>query len=73
MSEQEVDYLNELLSLADEGEFDYTRYAYRENVGRFEDGEYIPHCKKYKYWLLAVFDGFDEICRRMKEEKNKLT
>lgn len=52
-----------------EDEFDYKCYAYREGPS-FLDTESVICCKKSKYWLLAVFDGFDEICSRMKETQN---
>jgi len=71
LREIEKDYIEGCLDAMGDGEFDYSHYAYRNNVGRFIDGEYVPFCKKTKYWLDAVFDGFDEICRRMKEEAEK--
>ncbi len=73
LSEDDKEYLNELLSRIDD-ELDYTWYAYRgmPNKGRF-DYENIPFCKTVSYHFLAVLDGFDEICRRMKEEEqNKI-
>lgn len=69
LTEGETEYLNECLSAVEEGEFDYTRVAYRENVGRFEDAESVPFRKEINVWLSYIFDGFDEICRRMKEAK----
>jgi len=35
----------------------------------FFDSEGVPNVKKVKIWLQIVFDAFDEICRRMKEEE----
>lgn len=70
LTPEEKEYLEECLSRVDD-QFDYEHYAHRENCGRFQDHEYVPHCKKIKNQLLVVFDGFDEICRRMKEEKIK--
>lgn len=40
-----------------------------DNMPSFCDGESIPHITKIKYWLLCVFDAFEEICRRLKEEE----
>jgi len=67
LDEQEKEYLEGCLNNVGDGEFDYTRYAHRENIGRFQDHESVPHCKKIKIQLQVVFDAFDEICRRMKE------
>lgn len=71
LNENEKEYIEGCLDALGDGELDYTYYAYRNNVGRFSDGEYIPFETRTKYWLDAVFDGFDEMCRRMKEEAEK--
>lgn len=72
LSAEETEYLKECLSNMSDGELDYTYFAHRNNCGRFEDHEYVPLRKTVKYHLLAVFDGFDEICRRLKlENKTK--
>ncbi len=72
LTEEEKEYLDGCLRNLGDGEFDYTHYAHRENVGRFDDHEHVPHEKRLKYWLQAVFDGFDEICRRMKVDADEL-
>jgi len=72
LTEEEIEYLNDCLSAVDAGEFDYTIVAHRQNVGRFQDHENVPLCKELTTWLKCVFDGFDEICRRMKEEQEGL-
>jgi hypothetical protein len=71
LTDEEKEYLSGCLDHADEGEFDYEYYAHRENCGRFEDHEYVPHEKKLNIQLQAVFDSFDEICRRMKSGEVK--
>lgn len=43
----------------------YTQFAY-ENLPDHWDYESIICRDRLKYWLQAVYDGFDEICRRMK-------
>jgi hypothetical protein len=48
-----------------ENEHEYVAYAYQNHPG-FMDTEEIPFQKETKPWLLSVFDGFDEICRRIK-------
>lgn len=63
-SEKEKEYYESLLDYVD-NESDYKHRAFEDNPGI--DWEYIPFCKRTKYWLEAVFDGFEEICRRMKE------
>lgn len=65
LSEAEREYLNGcLIHVMDE--LDYTYYAYRENVGRFEDGECVPFQKERNPWLETIFDAFEEICGRIK-------
>lgn len=71
LNKTEKEYIEGCLDALGDGEFDYSYYAYRNNVGRFSDNENVPFRKKTKYWLDAVFDGFDELCRRMKEEAEK--
>lgn len=73
LTEDETEYLNGCMDKAQQGRFDYEYYAHRENCGRFEDHEYVPHRMKTKFWLQAVFDGFDEICRRLKEASTVTT
>lgn len=69
LTEEEKEYLEECLRLTD-CEFDYDYHAYQENVGRYEDGEYVVKVRRVKIWLQYIFDGFDEICRRLKEESS---
>lgn len=71
LDEEEIEYLNECIDKAQEGQFDYEYFAHRENCGMFSDHEYVPHRMKTKPWLNAVFDGFDEICRRIKNNELK--
>ena len=71
LKEEEKEYVDGCLNAVGDGQFDYEYFAHRENCGRFQDHESVPHRMKTKYWLLTVFDGFDEICRRMKED-NKI-
>lgn len=65
-AEEMKEYFEECLDRIDD-ELDYKQYAYN-NYPSFCDHEIVIFCKKTKYWLNAVFDGFDEICRRMKEK-----
>lgn len=58
------------MNKCDERELDYTHYAYREQPNGF-DYEDVIMIKDYNYWLKVVFDGFDEICRRLQEEDIK--
>jgi hypothetical protein len=59
-------YLHDCLEYVDEEER-YKVFAY-DNLPSFTDYESIIICNEVKPWLKVVFDGFDEICRRMKEE-----
>jgi hypothetical protein len=68
-NEDVIEYYEECINKCDEHELDYTYYAHREQPNGF-DYEDVILIKDYKFWLKAVFDGFDEICRRMKEEAN---
>ena len=74
LTDQEKEYLNGCLEKVGYDELDYIYFAHRENCGRFQDHQSVPHRKKTKYWLEAVFDGFEEMCKRMKveHEKNKI-
>jgi hypothetical protein len=59
-------YMSDCLERCDDEEFDYQYFAYREYPS-FCDTESVIFVKRTKYWLTAVFDGFDEVCRRIKE------
>lgn len=48
-------------------EWVYTGYIYGYERPGCVDHEMIPYCKMTKQWLRIIFDGFDEICRRLKE------
>lgn len=65
--EEMITYTQECLKNVDD-EYDYTYYAYRQGMPRFIDHESVVLVKKTKYWLQAVFDGFDEICTRLKNQ-----
>ncbi len=68
-TEEETEYLNECIDATQDGcTFAYEYVAYRNNVGWFEDGESVPFVTKTKTGLLYVFDAFDEMCRRLKED-----
>lgn len=66
LTESEIDYLNGCLNALGDGELYYEYYAHTENVGRFDDGEYVPYEEELNIWLAYIFDGFEEICNRMK-------
>lgn len=64
--DQTTEYYQECISKCDEHEFDYTYYAYREYPSNW-DSECVVFVKKTKQSLKCVYDAFDEICRRIKE------
>jgi len=57
--------LSHLLYYVDD-EIEYNYNAYRDSS---LDYEQIPYETKLNYWLLIIFDAFDEICNRIKNEK----
>lgn len=63
-----VEYFEECMHQCWEHELDYTYYAYR-NIPKNYDYDFVTCNKDEKYWLKAVFDGFDEICRRLKDKE----
>lgn len=67
--QERIEYYEECMNRCDEHELDYTYFAHREQPNGMDYDDVIM-IKDYKFWLKAVFDGFDEICRRLKEEKN---
>lgn len=63
------DWLDELMWYAeDEDTVSYLYTAYRKTP---QDIEYsnVPYSRSTPYWLDVIFDAFDEICRRIKEDK----
>lgn len=62
-----ISYYEECLDKVDYSEFEYCYVAYN-NMPGFFDAEMVPFDKKTVFWLLAVFDGFDEICERLRIE-----
>lgn len=66
LTEEEIEYLNGCLDSFTGCEFDYNAFAYRNNIGRFQDYEYVPFEKVIKPQLQFVFDAFDEMCDRLK-------
>lgn len=59
-------YLDECLDKVND-EYEYELYAYRERPN-YWDTEDVIFYKKPKAWFLTILDGFDEICRRLKEK-----
>lgn len=64
-NEEIIEYYEECINKCDEHELDYTYFAYREQPKGL-DYEDVILLKDYKFWLKAVFDGFDEMCERLK-------
>lgn len=65
--EETLEYLEECLSNVDD-ELDYTYHAYR-NMPSYYDYEYVIFEKTVDVWLTIIFDGFDEICSRLKNNQ----
>jgi hypothetical protein len=64
LSEEEKEWLNDLSDETDGSEFEYISKA-MDYPSSFP-AEMIPKGKVTKFWLLVVFDAFEEICRREK-------
>lgn len=62
--EEMQEYYNNLLDYAECSEWEYTSYAYMEKPS-FLDAESVPFVKDIKPNLKAVFDSFEEICKRL--------
>jgi len=65
--EQIKEWYTDLLGYT-EDEHEYIYHAYRDYPS-YIDCEIIPFCKELNNWLNIIFDAFDEICFRLKENK----
>ena len=63
-SEDEKEWLQNLSNAADEGEYEYISVV-QDHPSSFET-EMIPRGKIVKYWLLVIFDAFEEIVKILK-------
>ena len=50
-------------------EWEYVAFAHGDDKPNFIEHDQVPFAQRTKQWLLIVFDGFDEICRRMKNNE----
>lgn len=66
VEETEKQYLNKLLELADGHEEEYRHWAFSNAEIHLEC---IPNEKCLKYWLKAIYDAYDAICRRLAEQE----
>lgn len=66
-SEDELSYLNRLIDLSGESEFDYDAYAYRKGPGYFSDYDRVPKLFSYSFWFRAIMDAYEEMCRRIRQ------
>ena len=62
-----IEYAKECITLVDD-QSAYQLFAYREYP--HGDGEDVICLYKTDIWLQYIFDGFDEMCNRMKEQLN---
>ncbi|MBF0554274.1 MAG: hypothetical protein HQK96_06885 [Nitrospirae bacterium] len=67
LSPEEIEWLDELEIAATDGEYAFIAKA-MDHPSSF-DCEMIPDGKVIKWWLLVVFDAFDEICNQLQEKK----
>jgi Zn-finger protein len=66
--EEALEYYNMLIDRAHESQIVYDIHAHGNAMPYFIDHEDVPHGKVINYYLQVVFDGFEEICRRMSEK-----
>ncbi len=68
--EQAKEWYSELLDYCDD-KYSFISFAYRGyEKPHFIDYEDIPCVYEIPIWLKIIFDAFDEICDRMKNNKN---
>jgi len=60
------EYYEGLLEYCDYSQWEYEAFAY-SNIPSDMCSEDVPMEKKVKIWLQHVYDGFEEICRRVKD------
>jgi hypothetical protein len=63
LSDEEIEWLNELACAADEGEYEFIAKA-MDRPSSFES-EMIPRGKIYCSWFEAILAAFEEICSRL--------
>jgi len=66
--EEMKEYYKGLLEHLDGVEWQYISYAYG-NKPYFLDAEDVPFVKDTKPYLKAIFDAFDEICKRLMQQQ----
>jgi hypothetical protein len=69
LTNEERSYLEDCLRNV-EDELAYLNVAYRENVGRFEDGESVIFTKKPLGHLLVVIDAWECMCQKIAQMAN---
>lgn len=62
------EFLEECLGYVGLSEFEYTSFAYL-NFPSWTDNEIVPYVQRIDHSLLAVFDAFEEVCRRLKQQE----
>jgi len=69
---QAKEFYSECIQHCD-SEWEYVAFAHGYNKPSFIDHEEVPFVETIKPQLQVVFDGFDEICKRLNEEIPVLT
>ena len=67
LTESEIEYLHDCRDNVEDGDYVYKYYSCFNSVGRFTDYENIPLCYDTNIQLKIIFDGFDEMCKRLSE------
>lgn len=71
ISDEYREYYNSLLNFLGDGEISYMYHAFNDCPSSM-DCEYVPYEKTVNFWFLCILDAFDEICTRIKTEKEQL-
>lgn len=70
LDEEIVDWIDTLKSSVDD-EHEYIYHAYRDNPSNVE-WESIPFGEVRHKWLDYIYDGFNEMCDRIKQQENDI-
>lgn len=72
-SEKYLDEISDWIEMLEYSTYDEIEYEYEafRNKPDAIDAEYVPFVKIRHKWLEYVYDGFDEMCQRIKLQENE--
>ena len=70
ITKEDTEFLNECIELLEGGACgeEYWAFVSENKTEMYDDWEYVPNFRKTVNCMKWIFDSFDEICRRLKEE-----